>query len=102
MFRITGSRFHRASSVNDAVRYTAGECVGGFNRTDMAADLAALKVGESVTYAAMQWQGSENADPIVITRVDTHADCPRCGKSCPIGPHSSAHCTSCFSGFRVD
>jgi hypothetical protein len=30
------------------------------------------------------------------------AECPRCGKPCPIGPHSSAHCARCFSGFRID
>lgn len=29
-------------------------------------------------------------------------DCPRCGKSCPIGPHHSAHCSHCFTSWRTD
>lgn len=30
------------------------------------------------------------------------ANCPRCGKTCPVGPHNSAHCTACFTSFRAD
>jgi hypothetical protein len=68
-FSITGSQFHSADSPNRVVLYTASECVGCFDRTLMSHEVGALKVGESVTYPALRFDGGpSNPDPIVITR----------------------------------
>lgn len=29
------------------------------------------------------------------------AECPRCGKPCPVGSHQGAHCSACMASFRT-
>jgi hypothetical protein len=68
-FSITGSQYKRADTPNRVVLYTASECAGCFDRSRMAAEVAALKVGESITYPALRFvDGPKNPEPITITR----------------------------------
>jgi len=68
-YTITGSRYGRADSPNRVVLYTASDCVGCFDRSRMAAEVAALRVGESVSYSALRFVGGPaDPAPIVIRR----------------------------------
>lgn len=70
-YSITGSAYKRAASPNRAVLYTASECAGCFDRTRMHDEIAALAIGESVTYPALRFvDGPDDPAPIVITRKD--------------------------------
>lgn len=68
-YTITGSRHKGADNANRVVLYTRGECTGGFSPTEMANTIAALGVGESVSYPALRFVNTgPNPAPIVITR----------------------------------
>jgi hypothetical protein len=68
-YTITGSRYQSADTASRAVLYTASECTGCFDRPAMKAAIAALAVGESVTYPALRFvDGPADPAPIVITR----------------------------------
>jgi hypothetical protein len=59
----------RAGTVNAAVRYTAPECNGCFDRHAMALAIEALADGQSVSFPALRFVGGPaDPPPIVITR----------------------------------
>jgi hypothetical protein len=69
MFSIEGSQYKSAGSVNRAVLYTASDCHGCFDRQKMYYEIAALQVGESITYPKLHFlYGPANPGDIVITR----------------------------------
>jgi hypothetical protein len=69
-YTITGSAYKRADTANRVVLYTASECSGCFDRSRMAAEVAALKIGESISYPALRFvDGPDNPPDVVITRV---------------------------------
>lgn len=68
-FEITGSTYSRATGVSRVILYTASECMGCFDRTEMHRVLAELPVGGTAEWPALVFvDGPRNPDPIRVTR----------------------------------
>jgi hypothetical protein len=61
--------YRKAQGVSRVILYTASECMGCFDRTEMHRVLAALDIGESATWPALRFvDGPSDPPDIIVTR----------------------------------